>query len=116
MAETTKAIGQNEIKGTVAQPGRAVGRAKIVLSARDSYKVEKGDILVTKMSTPDFLPAMRKAVAFITDIGGITSHAAIISREMKKPCVIGTKFATQVLKDGMMVEVDADLGIVKILK
>ena len=59
--------------------------------------------------------AIKKAVAIVTDVGGITCHAAIVSREMKKPCVVGTKFATQVLKDGDMVEVDADKGVVRIL-
>jgi phosphohistidine swiveling domain-containing protein len=104
-----------EIRGVIAQPGKVVGRAKIVLTPKEGYKVEKGDVLVTKMSTPDFLPIMKKASAFVTDIGGITSHAAIVSREMRKPCIIGAKIATQVLKDGMLIEVDADNGIVKIL-
>lgn len=103
------------IKGMVAQSGKVVGKVKIVLTPKDGYKVSGGDILVTKMSTPDFLPIMQKAAAFITDIGGITSHAAIVSREMHKPCIIGTKNATEILKDGMTVEVDADKGIVKIL-
>lgn len=105
----------NEIQGISAQLGIVKGKVKIVLSAKESSKVEKGDILVARMSTPDFLPGMRKAVAFVTDIGGITSHAAIVAREMRKPCIIGTKIATQVLKDGMLVEVDANKGIVKIL-
>jgi pyruvate,water dikinase len=68
------------------------------------------------MTTPAIIQAMHKASAFVTDEGGITSHAAIIAREMKKPCIIGTKIATKVLKDGDMVEVNADKGIVKILK
>lgn len=68
------------------------------------------------MTNPDYVPAMRKASAFITDEGGILCHAAIVSREMKKPCIVGTKFATQILKDGDLVEVDADIGTVKILK
>lgn len=69
-----------------------------------------------KNSPPDFLPAMKKAVAFVTDEGGITCHAAIIAREMGKPCIIGTKNATRILKDGDFVEVDAENGVVKILK
>lgn len=68
------------------------------------------------MTTPDFVPIMKRASAFVTDEGGITCHAAIVSREMKKPCIIGTKIATQVLKDGDLVEVDADKGVVKILE
>jgi pyruvate,water dikinase len=68
------------------------------------------------MTTPDFVPAMKKAVAFITDEGGITSHAAIVARELKKPCIIGAKIATRALKDGDLIEVDANRGVVKILK
>jgi len=105
-----------EIRGTCAQPGKAVGRVKIVLTPHDSPKVSPGDILVTTMSTPDFLPAMMKAAAFVTDIGGITCHAAIVSREMKRPCVIGTKIATKALRDGDLVEVDAATGTITILE
>jgi len=72
--------------------------------------------LVSPMTIPDFVPAMEKAIAFITDEGGILCHAAIVSREMGKPCIINTKYATKVLKDGMEVEVNADEGTVKILK
>jgi len=68
------------------------------------------------MTTPELIGGMRKASAFVTDEGGIISHAAIIAREMKKPCIIGTKIATKVLKDGDLVEVDADRGVVRILK
>ena len=107
---------EKEINGVTAHHGKVVGKAKIVLSPKEGYKVEQGDVLVTKMSTPDFLPAMKKASAFVTDIGGITSHAAIVSREMKKPCIIGTKNATKVLHDGDLIEVDADNGKVTILE
>lgn len=103
----------NQIKGTIAQKGKTAGKAKIVFETNQLNKVEKGDILVTPMTTPDFLPAMQKASAFVTDEGGVTCHAAIISREMKKPCIIGTKIATRVLKDGDWIEVDADNGIVR---
>ena len=68
------------------------------------------------MTTPWYLPAMKKAAGFITDEGGLLCHAAIVSREMNKPCIIGTKIATKVLKDGDLVEVDANNGVVKILK
>ncbi len=68
------------------------------------------------MTTPDYVTAMNKAIGFITDEGGVTCHAAIIAREMKKPCIIGTKNATQILKDGDLVEVDTDNGIVKVIK
>ncbi len=102
-----------ELKGVTAQPGVVRGKAKIVMSPKEGSKVLAGDILVATMSTPDFLPAMMRAAAFVTDIGGITSHAAIVSREMGKPCVIGTKTATKVFKDGDLIEVDATKGIVR---
>ncbi|MBP9701421.1 MAG: hypothetical protein KBD47_00375 [Candidatus Pacebacteria bacterium] len=116
LAQKTDEFLGSEIKGAIAFKGKVTGRAKIILSPKDSYKIEKGDILVATMSTPDFLPAMQRAGAFVTDIGGITSHAAIVAREMKKPCIIGTKIATKVLKDGDLVEVDAEKGIVKLIK
>ena len=105
-----------EIRGQVAQKGKVTGRVKIVKNRRQLDKVEEGDILVSPMTTPDFLPAMKKAIAFVTDEGGIVCHAAIVAREMKKPCIIATKIATQVLKDGDLVEVDADNGVVRILE
>ena len=73
----------------------------------------QGDILVTEMTTPDFVPAMKRASAIVTDKGGITCHAAIVSRELNIPCVIGTKIATKVFKDGDVVEVNATSGVVK---
>jgi len=105
-----------ELKGTTAYRGRVSGIVKIVLVEKDVPKVRPGDILVSSATNPDLIMAMKKAGAFVTDLGGITSHAAIVSRELKKPCVVGTKFATHVLKDGDLVEVDADNGVVKILK
>ncbi len=105
-----------EIKGITASPGKVTGLVKIVaMDKKGLSDVKNGDILVTSMTTPDFIPAMEKAVAFVTNEGGITCHAAIVSREMKKPCIIGTKIATKVLKDGDLVEVDADKGVVKII-
>jgi len=104
------------IKGQSASPGVARGQVKIILTNKDMYKMSAGNILVSPMTRPDFVPAMKKAAAFITDEGGITCHAVIVAREMKKPCIIGTKIATQLLKDGMEVEVDANKGIVKIIK
>jgi phosphoenolpyruvate synthase/pyruvate phosphate dikinase len=109
-------LNTNQILGVSACKGKITGIVKIVKTSKDQDKVINGDILVTAMTTPDFLPCMDKAAAFITDEGGITCHAAIIAREMGKPCIIGTKFATQVLKDGDLVEVDADNGIVMIIK
>ncbi|MFC1728158.1 PEP-utilizing enzyme [Nanoarchaeota archaeon] len=103
----------SEITGRTAFPGKVKGRAKIVIDKSDLGKVEKGDIMISPMTTPDFVLAMEKAAAFVTDEGGITCHAAIVAREMKKPCIIGTKTATQALKDGDLIELDADKGVVK---
>jgi phosphohistidine swiveling domain-containing protein len=106
----------SEIKGMTAQLGCVKGIAKVVLSIKEVAKVQTGDILVTYMTSPDFLQAMKKAAAFVTNEGGLTCHAAIIARELKKPCVFGTKIATKIIKDGDLIEVDANKGIVKILK
>lgn len=103
----------NIIKGQSGSSGKARGRVKIVCNlALEKEKFKPGDILVTGMTRPEFVGLMRKAKAIITDEGGVTCHAAIISRELKIPCVIGTKIATQVLRDGDKVEVDADRGVV----
>ena len=106
----------SEIKGQIAYKGKAKGKVRIVVNPREVSVFDKGDILVTGMTRPEFLPLMEKAAAFVTDAGGILSHAAIVARDMRKPCVIGTHVATKVLKDGDVVEVDADKGIVKIMK
>ena len=105
-----------ELKGSIAFKGIIRGRAKIVNAIDDMKKFEEGDILVSIQSSPSLMPAIIKCSAIVTDEGGIMCHASVISRELKKPCIIGTKIATKVLKDGMMIEVDAQKGIVKILK
>lgn len=105
-----------ELKGQIAQKGKVSGRVRVLKKREQVASVQEGEILVSTMTTPDFLPAMRRAAAFVTDEGGITCHAAIVSRELKKPCIIGTKVATKVLKDGDEVEVDAEKGVVRILK
>jgi len=107
---------EGEIKGQIAFKGKVKGKVKILSSVKDLPKVEEGDILVAAMTMPKYLPAMKKASAFVTDEGGITCHAAIMARELKKPCIIGTRVATSLLKDGDLVEVDANKGIVRILK
>ncbi len=105
------------IKGQVGSPGKIKGIVKIVMNLnKESEKFKDGDVLVTGMTRPEFIPIMKKAVAVVTDEGGITCHAAIVSRELGTPCVIGTKVATQVLNDGDLIEVDANKGIVKIIK
>ncbi len=105
-----------ELKGQTGCIGRATGKVKIIIRPKDMAKMQKGDILVSIATDPDIVPAMKKAAAIVTEQGGVTSHAAIVSREMNIPCVIGTKIATKVLKDGDLVEVDANKGVVKLLK
>ena len=107
---------KEEVTGTPAYGGIVKGFVKIVKHPSDIKKVIPNDILVTQMTLPSFILAMQKASAFVTDEGGITCHAAIISRELKKPCIIGTKIATKVFKDGDLVEVDANKGIVRKIK
>lgn len=102
-----------DIRGLTACLGRAVGPVKIVQSATEIAKVQPGDVLVAVMTRPDYVPAMRKAAAVVTNEGGITSHAAIVSRELGIPCIIGTKIATRVFKDGDLVEVNANHGWVR---
>lgn len=104
-----------ELKGFIACSGKSKtykGKVRVVLDPKRSRFV-RGEILVASQTRPEYLPLMKKALCIITDEGGITSHAAVVSREMGIPCIIGTRVATQVLKDGDMVEVDADKGIVK---
>lgn len=105
-----------QLKGNIAQLGIARGFVRRLMGHRQIHLLKEGEILVSPMTIPDFLPAMKKAAAFVTDEGGILCHAAIVAREMRKPCIVGTKIATQVLKDGDFVEVDANLGIVTLLK
>lgn len=101
-----------EIRGNIASRGNAKGKIRIVLGKKDFDSFMEGEILVTTMTRPEFMPLMRRAAAIVTDEGGLTSHAAIISRELRKPCIVGTKNATQVLKTGDEVEVNAESGII----
>lgn len=104
---------QQVIKGTTACLGKVRGTVKIIVTQEDQGKMKKGDILVSPMTTPRLMIAVKKAGAIITDEGGMTAHAAIVSREFNIPCIVGAKIATKVLKDGDRVEVDATKGIVK---
>ncbi|MBI2112014.1 hypothetical protein HYT52_00560 [Candidatus Woesearchaeota archaeon] len=105
-----------ELKGIVASPGKVQGRVKIVRKTHDLINVKSGDIIVASMTRPEMIVAMKKAKAIVTDEGGVTSHAAVVSRELGIPCIIGTKIATKVFKDGDIVEVDAVKGIVRVVK
>lgn len=105
-----------KIEGTAASKGKYRGIAKIVLNQKDFRKIKEGDILVTEMTRPDFLPILKKAGAIVTDEGGLTCHAAIVARELGIPCIVGTRIGTRVLHDGNLIEVNADKGIITILK
>ncbi len=105
----------DDFRGITASPGVAVGRVKVVKSVQDINKIQEGDILVSIMTRPDYLLGIKKAIAIVTDEGGLTCHAAITSRELNIPCVIATKNATQILHDGDLVEVDANHGVIKII-
>jgi phosphoenolpyruvate synthase/pyruvate phosphate dikinase len=105
-----------EFKGQVACKGRASGRVKVATTPGEAHELKAGEILVCPMTNPDYVPAMKRSAAIVTDEGGLLSHAAIMSREFGKPCVIATKIATKLLKDGDQVEVDAEKGIVRIIK
>lgn len=105
-----------KLTGELAYPGRVKGRVKIILDSKDSVNFKPGEILITRMTDPNYLPIMKLSKAIVTDIGGITCHAAIVSRELHKPCIVGTKFATKVFKDGDIIQIDADKGIVRKIK
>ncbi len=106
----------NRLSGQIGCLGKAVGIVKIVNTHKDIKKIKTGEIMVSITTNPDLVPAMKKAAAIVTEQGGVTSHAAIVSRELNIPCVIGIKIATKVLKDGDKVEVDATKGLVRRIK
>lgn len=115
--ESQKAIGQIKSKsilltGSPASPGIGWGPAIIIHTKNEINKVKQGDILVTEMTTPDFVPAMKKVSGIVTDRGGQTSHAAIVSRELGVPCVVGTESASKILKTGQVITVDGTGGFV----
>ena len=100
------------LKGGSASMGSAFGVVRIISDPSQLDRVQKGDVLVAEMTSPDYVPAMKRASAIVTDTGGRTSHAAIVSRELSIPCVVGTGTATHVLKDGQLVTVDGTAGLV----
>jgi phosphohistidine swiveling domain-containing protein len=101
-----------ELRGQIAFKGKVRGPARVILDRRKSSELKEGEILVTTMTSPDFVPAMKISAGIITNEGGVLCHAAIMSRELRKPCIIGTKIATDVIKTGQMVTIDAVNGIV----
>ncbi|MFH0701864.1 MAG: phosphoenolpyruvate synthase [Candidatus Woesearchaeota archaeon] len=108
----TELLGKVLLHGEIASAGFYSGPVKIVHHPSELGKVQKGDVLVTTMTTPDMVPAMQRAGAIVTDEGGMTCHAAIVSREMGTPCVVGTEISTKSLKDGQIITVDASHGLV----
>ncbi len=105
-----------EVRGMVACGGKAVGRAKIVKNFDQIYKVNHGDVIVSPMTSPELMAAIRRCVAIVTDFGGITCHAAIVAREFNIPCIVGTDDATLKISDDDLVEVDANSGVVRVLE
>ncbi len=108
--------GNGELKGRPAYPGFVKARVRLVLNKGDFRKFRPGEILVAPNTRPEYVPIMRIAKAIISEEGGITCHAAIVSRELKKPSIVGVQGATNILKDGQLVEVDANKGVVKVIK
>jgi pyruvate,water dikinase len=113
LAPPQPARGAELVRGLGAAPGTASGPARIVASLDRAGELAEGEILVTHMTAPDWVPLMRRAAAIVTDSGGMTCHAAIVSRELGIPCVVGTAEATKVLRDGEPVTVDATEGVVR---
>lgn len=107
---TKPVVGTPILTGTGASPGVGTGKVKIVHDISELNKIVKGDVLVTKMTNPDMVSVMEKSAAIITDQGGATCHAAIVSRELGIPCIVGTRIGTEILKDGDIVTVDATHG------
>ena len=106
---------ENKIEGQTAFVGEVKGKVKVINSKDEFDKFESGEVLVTSMTRPEFIPLIKKSSAIVTDEGGVTSHAAIVSRELEIPCIIGTQNATDALEDGDTVGVNADEGVVKII-
>ncbi|EKD56383.1 MAG: hypothetical protein ACD_58C00206G0002 [uncultured bacterium] len=109
----TSNMSEGDLHGSIANPGTAIGKAVICKGIESLKKVKVGDIIVASMTRPEFMPSLRKAVGIVTDEGGITCHAAIVARELGIPAIIGTKIATRVFKDGDIIELKANHGIVR---
>ncbi|MEK7557211.1 MAG: PEP-utilizing enzyme, partial [Patescibacteria group bacterium] len=110
--------GQAEVRGIVASRGKAPvvrGRAHILLDPHNLTAFQSGEILIAPMTSPEYVFAMKRAAAIVTDTGGLTSHAAIVSRELNLPCIVNTKAATQIFQSGDEIEVNAEKGVVRIL-
>ncbi|RJR31486.1 hypothetical protein C4569_02015 [Candidatus Parcubacteria bacterium] len=106
----------SQLKGLIIWPGKEKGRVCVMESADEIGKIKAGEILVCPMTDPDYMPAIKKAKALVTDQGGVLCHAAIVARELKKVCLVGTQNATKVFKTGDLAEVDANKGLVRKIK
>jgi pyruvate, water dikinase len=104
------------LEGIAASIGEAIGEVRLVKSRADAPKFQDGEVLVTRLTNPTMIMMMAKACAIVTDIGGLTSHPAIVSREMGTPCVVSTKIATSILKNGMTVRVDGSNGKIYLIE
>jgi len=104
------------LEGMAASAGEAIGKVRIVNSSADSSKFKDGEVLVTHLTNPTMIMMMAKASAIVTEIGGLTSHPAIVSREMGTPCVVSAKNALTILKDGMTVKVNGTTGKVYLIE
>jgi len=101
------------LRGLTASPGKVKGVAKVAYDPIEAKKkIKKGDIFITPMTSPDFMVTIMKSAGIITDFGGILCHAAIVAREMGIPCIVGAKNATSVIKDGEIISIDGESGIV----
>ena len=103
------------IEGVIANPGRAKGPARVILRQPDIATMQRGEVLVTTMTTPSLMFAVERAVAIVTDEGGMLCHAAIISRELNIPCIIATERATRLIHTGQIIDVNANEGLVRML-
>ena len=106
----------NQVTGKCAAPGNTIGRVVLVRASRDLKRVTRQSIIVSPMTIVQHTAAIRKAQAVVTDEGGLSSHAAVVCRELRKPCIVGTRIATRTFRDGELIEVDATKGIVQRLK
>ncbi|HUD11524.1 MAG TPA: PEP-utilizing enzyme [Candidatus Saccharimonadia bacterium] len=102
------------VAGQNGSPGKVTGRVKVIDGIQGA-SIRADEILVCRMTTPDYLPLMQQAAGIVTDLGGILSHAAIVARELGKPCLTATQTATSLLSDGQLIELDADAGVVRLL-
>lgn len=109
-------LSKNDLNGSCACPGTVRGVARVIKSKKQLHELQPNEILVTSMTDPDFVPYLKNAIGIITDDGGITSHSAIISRELKIPCIVGTKLATRTIKTGDMLDLRAHHGLVRVIQ